>query len=172
MPRTTSAATKLETAKAITSPNWLVFIDYSTPVYYSSTRQVTFDGHTWTPNDIQVSLSPDQNSGSIKIQNTDYVEGGLISGEDGISDIAIKVYKFYGTSATPAAGDVELLFDGVGDTDQGGLRWVTITLKPTETAASNHPFIRCTKEIGFNYLPPDGLTFSWEGEQLTLTVEE
>lgn len=171
MPRTVSGATQTEIAKAITQPNWLISIGYGTPVYYSSTRQVTFDGYTWVPNNIQVSISPDQNSGSIKIQNVDYVEGGLISGEDGISDIAIKAYKFYGISATPPAADVEKLFDGVGDTDQGNLRWVTITLKPAKTTASNHPFIRCTKEIGFSYLPPDGLTFSWEGEQLTLTVE-
>lgn len=170
MSRTVSATTQTEIARAITQSTWLVFIDYSTPVYYSSTREITFDGHTWTPNDLNVSLSPDMATGTLKIQNTDYVEGALISGEDGISDVAIKIYKFYGTSAAPSAADVKKLFDGFGDADSGDDRWVTISLKSAKTAASNHPFIRCTKEIGFNHLPPNGLTITWEGEQLTLAV--
>jgi len=192
MSRTLSATTTANTAKVITKPYWLVYIGFGTPLYYSSgpnsvwsdfledeggeyyvdlvgERYADPGALTFTPNDMVVSLSPDHATGTLKIQNTDYVFGQAVATADGISDTPIKIYEAHGTGDVLTA-DIELLFDGVGDSDSGSTRWITVSLKPS-SGEQQYPFIRCTKEVGFNYLPPDGTTFSWEGEQLTLTVD-
>jgi hypothetical protein len=165
MPRTLSVTTQAEIAKTVTRPFWLLYIGFTPALRYSSGPQAT-NGYTWTPNDFVATVSPDNNQGTLRIQNTDYVFGGLVL-SNGIADVPIKIYTLYGTGAY-SAGDEELLFDGVGGSCTIDPRWVTIDLKVARTAVMFSPRIRCSKEMGFNHLPPEGLVISWQGEQYTL----
>ena len=171
MARTLSSTTQTEIAKAVTKPFWLVYIGFGTPLRYSSGATVSWNSQTWTANDLQVSVNPDKNSGTLRIQNTDYSFGQLVMNNDGIADVPIKIYQLYGDGSY-AVDDAELLFDGVGGRDVIGTRWVEVELKVADTEVMFAPRIRCTKEMGFNHLPPNGLVISWGGEQFTLEVSE
>lgn len=189
MPRTVSATTDTEIAKAVTKPFWLVYIGYGTPLRYSSGPEAVqtdylqdeLDNYytdasgnklqdevvvTWTPNDMQVTINPDRNTGTLKIQNTDFSFGNTVLATS-MADIPIKVYKLYG-DGTHESADPELLFDGVGGKCTIDLRWVTVRLESASTKIMFCPRVMCTKEMGFNHLPPDKLTISWGGEQYTL----
>lgn len=166
MARTLSATTQTEIAKTITKPFWLVYIGYSPVLRYSSGPTAQEGATIWTCNDMLVSVSPDKNTGTLKIQNTDYVFGNAVL-TDGIADISIKIYQLYG-SGSYSSGDEELLFDGVGGSCVVDLRWVTIGLEVAKTSVMFSPRIRCSKEMGFNHLPPEGLVISWQGEQYSL----
>jgi hypothetical protein len=179
MPRTLSDTTVTRVQQAVTNgPFYLVYIGLTTPVYYSTGPQCTFDSHTWAKKDIRINnLDINKATGSIQVENSDFAFGKLVADEDGISDIAIKIYEYYlsqpiSSTETLTADNIELMFDGVGDDDSLNSSWVTIRLAPAKTKASNHPFIRCTKETGFNHLPPPGATISYEGNKLFLSVEK
>jgi len=101
MPRTLSDTTTTKIQKAVTNgPYYLVYIELTTPVYYSTGPhtgpQCTFDGHTWTKKDIRInSLDVNKATGSIQVENSDYAFGKLVANENGISDIPIKIYEYY-----------------------------------------------------------------------------
>ena len=170
MPRTLSTRTETEIAKkAGSKPIWLVYIGYGTPLRYSSGPTLTWNSQTWTAQDLIVTVAPDKNTGTLQIQNTDYVFGGKVV-TDGIADVPITIYQLYGDSPYDSA-DAELLFDGVGGQARPGVRWVHVGLELAPTACMYSPRTRCTKEIGFNHLPPDGMTISLNGENYTLEVQ-
>ena len=170
MPRTLSARTQAEVDKQFGSkPFELVYIGYGTPLRYSSGPTVIWNSLTWTAQDLIVTVAPDKNTGMLRIQNTDYVFGGKVL-TDGIADIPIMSYQLYGDSPY-ADADAELLFDGVGSHARPGLRWVDVGLEPAPTACMFSPRVRCTAEIGFNHLPPDGMTISLNGENYTLEIQ-
>ena len=167
MPRSLSVRTTTEVEKKVgAKPIYLICIGYGTPLRKSSGPTLTWNSNSWTADDMVVSVNPDRNKGSLQIQNTDYVFGGLVQ-TDKLIDIPIKIYELYGD--TPyAIADAELLFDGVGGACSIGLRWVTVDLHEGSTEIMFCPRIRCTKEIGFNHLPPDGTVISWDGESYTI----
>ena len=170
MPRTLSTRTETEVAKKFGSkPFWLVYIESGTPLRYSSGPTVTWNSQTWTAQDLIVTVAPDKNTGTLRIQNTDYIFGGLVL-TNGIADVPIETYQLYGDSPY-AVADAELLFDGVGSHARPGLRWVDVGLELAPTACMFSPRVRCTKEIGFNHLPPDGMTISLNGENYTLEIQ-
>ena len=163
MPRTLSARTTAEVEKKVgVKPIYLVYIGYASPLRKSCGPTLTWNSNTWTADDMIISVNPDKNKGTLQIQNTDYVFGGLVL-TDKLIDVPIKIYELYGEPPY-AVADAELLFDGVGGASSVGLRWVTIDLHEGSTKIMYCPRIRCTKEIGFNHLPPDGLVISWDGE--------
>ena len=168
MPRTVSAPTETNINKAITEPFYLVYIGYGTPLRKSSRGTVTWNSESWIAEDMIVTVSPDRNEGTLKIQNTDYVFGGVVLTTT-IADVPIKIYKAHGTSLEVA--DAELLFDGVGSGADPDTRWVVVDLEKGSTGVMFSPRIKCTKEIGFDHLPPDSLTISWGGEQYILEVK-
>ncbi len=168
MPRTVSAVTETNISKAVTEPFYLVYIGYGTPLRKSSGGTVTWNGETWTADDMLVTVAPDRNTGTLKIQNTDYVFGGVVLTTT-IADVPIKIYEAHGDSLEVA--DVELLFDGVGSGADPDIRWVVVDLEKGSTGVMFSPRVKCTKEIGFNHLPVDGMTISWGGEQYTLEVK-
>ena len=167
MPRTLSARTTTEVEKEIgAKPLYLVYLGYDTPLRKSSGPTLTWDGETWTADDMIVSVTPGKNVASLQMQNTDYVFGGIVLTTK-LIDKVVKIYQLYGDTPYDVA-DAELLFDGVGGACQVGLRWVTPSLHEGSTKIMYCPRIRCTKEIGFNHLPPDGLVISWDAETYTL----
>ena len=171
MPRNLSTRTETEIAKKVGSkPFWLVYIGFGTPLRYSSGATVTWNSLTWTAQDLVVTVAPDKNTGTLRIQNTDYVFGGLVL-TNGIADVPITIYQLYG-DAPYAVADAEVLFGGVGSPARPGLRWVVVGLELAPTAGMFSPRVRCTREIGFHHLPPDGMTVSLNGENYTLEVQQ
>ena len=163
MPRILSTTTTTEVEKRVgAKPIYLVYIGYATPLRKSSGPTLTWNSETWAADDIRVSVTPDKNVASLQIQNSDYVFGGKVL-TDSLIDIPIKVYELYGDGPYDV-DDAELLFDGVGGACEVGLRWVSVTLKEGSTKVMFCPRIRCTKEVGFNHLPPDGFVITWDGE--------
>lgn len=167
MPRSLSARTTTEVDKKVgAKPIYLVYIGYGTPLRKSSGPTLTWNSNVWTADDVIVTVNPDRNVASLQIQNTDYVFGGKVL-TDKLIDVVIEIYELYGDSPY-AVVDTELLFDGVGGASNIGLRWVTPDLHEGSTKVMNCPRIRCTKEMGFNHLPPDGTVISWDGESYAL----
>lgn len=168
MPRSVSSVTETNINKAVTEPYYLVYIGYGTPLRKSSRETVTWNSETWIAEDMIVTVNPDRNEATLKIQNTDYVFGGVVLATT-IADVPVKIYEVHGDSL--AVADAELLFDGVGSGADLDMRWVVVDLVKASTGKMFSPRVMCSKEIGFNHLPPDNLTISWGGEQYILETK-
>ena len=168
MSRTISASTTTEVAKTITTPHTLVKINYTTPLYYCSSGDLTWNSISWSGQDIKVSnLNPDKGTGTLTIGDVSGVFGALIL-QYGIADKDITIYRLYGSTPWPS-GDEELLFDGVG----GGVSWdpgksVTIGLQPAANRMMFAPRIVIDSSLGLNHLPVEGQAITWEGETYIL----
>lgn len=171
MSRTLSTLTDTEVSKSITKPHTLVKIEYSSPLYYCSSGDLSWDGVTWNKQDFTISqFSPDNGTGSLTIGDVSGTFGALYL-QYGIADVPIKIWKLYGDGPW-SAGDEELLFEGVGDSSS----WIpgkslTITLLPVSSIRMFAPWYTICKNLGFNHLPVEGQIVHWENDIYTLGRE-
>ena len=151
--RSLSSELLTELGLTVTRPGYLVFIDFSSPLYLSTMGDITYDGHTWVGADIRVQgLGKDERGesrGSLSIGNALLDYGALVLNE-GVADREVKVYAVW-------AGVVEPVeeFSGVGDGCEVGDR-VTLTLASQGTRALYSPRRFINQSTGFNTLLPTG----------------
>jgi hypothetical protein len=113
-----AAGLNTELAKVITSPVYLVEMNFATPVRYSSMSQVTYLTFTWLAADMDVRMS---DSPTLSILNESLSLGTTILSE-GTAGKTVKIYSYYNTHGT-------LLFSG----EMGGAvigERVSIVCKP------------------------------------------
>lgn len=174
--RLISPATLAATRATVTSPGYLVEIDFSTPVYLSSRGLMVWSGQNWVPWGIGVALEFDgANSslnGTLRLLNTDLAIGALVLGE-GIAGKAIQIWSFYGDAAL-ADDDPEPIFSGVGngaeiDPDSG---IVTISMQQVGGTTLYCPRTYINAASGHSFVPPTGTIINWNGETFVLRPED
>jgi len=156
--RTLSAALLAALASTVTKPGFLVKIGFATPIYLSSRGAVTYDGHTYTAADIELTgLGADPKGdqrGTLRIGNTDLAIGVIILNEQN-ADWDITVYVF--DAAATATADIVEIFNGTGNGAALDERWASIDLTSGSTSTQFLPAEYITAEQGFSFLPPAGM---------------
>lgn len=121
MTKVVSSYTNTEIAKRGASPHFLLYLGFSTVLYYSSRETITWDGDTFIPVYFDIiSFIPDDYGADravIRLDNSDGALGSVILSE-GIADKTVKIYELWGDGSPPGTwgvADVELIFEGVID---------------------------------------------------------
>lgn len=174
MSRTLTAALLSELGNAVTTPGYLVEIQFSTPVRLSTRGTLPWNGNTWISRAVEVgglgyAVDSPAQSGSLKIGDSDMAMTALVLAQ-GIASRTINVWKFYGS--TPAAADPVQIFAGAGDAAQmdPGSGVVTISLVQRGARELYAPRRFMTKANGFNYMPVPGMKIEFNGEGFTLAA--
>lgn len=149
-------------AQTITTPAWLVEVDFSTPLRLSSRGDQSWGGYTWTGGRLgKVTLSA--SGGHMEIINTDLAAGALAMNE-GVADRRVRAWAFYADNPS----DVVAVFDGVGDGVDIGPDRIRITLQTANLRSLFSPRRFIGASAGFNQLLPAGTRITWGGQTITL----
>lgn len=162
MAKTLASSLVTDTAKRITTPGYLVQMDFDTPLRLSTRGDQSYGGYSWTGGRLgEVKISAD--GGQIEMMNSDLAAGALILNE-GAADRAISVWAFYADNPE----DVVQVFAGVGDSSEvaGDRVRVKLVAENRRTLYSPRRFIGAA--TGFNRLIPAGTRISWGGQTYIL----
>lgn len=135
---TLSAYNTTEVAKAVTSPFFLLYLGFATPVYLSSRGTVTYLGDSWVQSLFDVLSVQYDDSGAnvaaIRISR-DYRDTIL---SEGFAEIDMGLYAVWG--AAPSAGDDALeLIRGYGDDVVLGREFIDIRIVERDTSGPVSP---------------------------------
>lgn len=164
MARVLSTNLQADVVKTITTPAYLVQIDFSTVLRLSTRNDQSWNSQVWSGGRLDKVQATDD-GGQIELMNGDLLAGALVLNE-GVADRDITVWKFYGDN--PDVGDVVQVFSGVGDTVEIAHDRVRIrlALSSRRTLYSPRRFINATS--GFNHLLPEGTKITWGNDVFTL----
>lgn len=146
-------------AGAVTTPGYLVEIQFDTPVYWSSVGSFTWDSQAWTQYDFRVGLSDSRLT--LNFKNHDNVMGATVLA-DGVSNRVVKLWKYEGVS--PGATDVVQIFEGLGDTYALNPREVAIRCIPAGYEVIKEPNLRILRNSVRQEITPAGTRVPWNGE--------
>lgn len=127
--KTLSSALSAALGAPVQQPAILVQAGFSTVRRWSSFATTTWNGQTWTKEDIQLDqlqVGALRVSGTLVVGNNDDGIGALVLAE-GVQDRAITIWGY--DAAATALGDVVWLCTAVGASAQVGLRDVRIALR-------------------------------------------
>jgi len=162
MAKTLAASLVTATGKTITTPGYLIEIDFATPLRLSSRGDQSHDGNTWTGGRLgQVQVG--EEGGQIELMNGDLAMSALILNE-GIADRAVSIWKFYDSNPT----DVVAVFSGVGDGVEIGIDRVRVKLAPENRRTQYSPRRFIGAATGFTQLIPAGTRITWGGQTYIL----
>lgn len=162
MAKTLAASIAAATGQRITTPGYLVQIDFSTPLRLSSRGDQSWSGYTWTRGRLG-KVDAGEGGGSIELMNGDLAMSALVLNE-GLADRAVTVWAFYGDN--PA--DAEQVFSGVADASDIGPDLVRARLLPDGRATQYSPRRFINAASGFNTLMPAGTRVTWGGQTFVL----
>lgn len=157
MPRTLSGTITTAIALPVTSPGYLVYLGFDSPIRHSTRDTLTYGGYSWTGMLGTSVPSVSEQAATVELQNSDLAASALVLNTT-LADKACQVYKLYN-------GDAVLLFDGFLDGCEIGDR-VRLTAKAL-TSARRVP----NKYIDyptFGWLTPPGTTVKWGAQTVTL----
>lgn len=164
MSRILTSALVAKLGLTVTQPGYLVSFAFSTPVYWSSLGDVTWNGQLYTGADLRVEgLSRGETSAqraSLSIGNLDLAVGAIVLNE-GVADKAVNIYTVY--SGATATDDVVQEFSGVGAAAEVDKR-VIITMNGQGSQRAFAPRRRISPDTGFNYVLPAGSIITVSGE--------
>ncbi|WP_347278609.1 hypothetical protein [Plasticicumulans sp.] len=166
--RTLSGTTAAALAGPITRPLLLIELSLSPVQRWSTGGAVTWNGYAWSESGARVEdlseLPGAAVEGRISAPNADGALGALLLAQ-GATDLPCRIWALYGDGPY-ALGDAVLLFDGVTDGAEHGLR-VTIGLITAARRRLTAPRLRCAPPL-CNRLPPAGTVLAWNGERYVL----
>lgn len=152
--RTLDAALITELGLTVTRPGYLVSIGFSTPQYFSTLGDVSFDSKTWYGASLKVEglqrATKTGRTAMLRFGDSDHAIAALVLNE-GIADRAISIYSVYAGAPTHAV----LELNAVGDACEIG-DLVGISVIEFATVKAKIPRRRISADTGFNYLIPSG----------------
>ena len=159
MPRTLSGTITTAIALPVTSPGYLVYLGFDSPIRHSTRDTLTYGGYSWTGMLGTSVPSVSEQAATMELQNSDLAASALVLNTT-LADKACQVYKLYN-------GDAVLLFDGFLDAAEIGER-VKLTAKAL-TSARRVPRQYITYPT-FKWLTPPGTAVKWGSQAVTLTT--
>lgn len=165
-----SAALTTEINKAITAPVFLIQIDFSSSVYYSTRNDVTWNSQTWIDVGVAVQrISLDSINGRsarVAFQNADNAASTLILAQ-GIRDTRIQIWQAYGASDTIPLDQATQIFDGyLAESPRISTEVVIVAYALPEQVLQS-PRFRIAEPI-CKHLPLPGKKIKWNGDNYTL----
>lgn len=138
----------------ITKPGYLIEVNYSPVLRYSTRGDQTWQGHLFVAGFVN-KYTPSQ---SLSILNTEFALSQLVLAQ-GATDIALKIWQFYGDVASPDVTVVQ--FDGFIDGAPVIGATVDFSLYDESDVGVTSPRMPITARNGFNVLPAPGLRVQW-----------
>ena len=162
----------------LTLPGFLVEIDFASAIFRASSRSaITWNGNVWVPFGMKVTgLGSDgassSSSGKIQFDDLDNALGTLILGET-VGGANAKVWIFYGDGSSLGATDPTIIFAGFASDATFDINNGTLTVAFVQANATTMflPRQYMTREAGFNFLPPLGMSIAWGNNQIVLQAE-
>lgn len=165
--RSLSAALSTALGAPVQQPALLVEIGYATPARYSSFATITWNGLTWTREDVAVEdlvVRALQVQGTLVIGNNDNAAGTAALAA-GLVDRSIRLWGY--DAAATATADVVWLADAVAGVTEISPRALRIQLRhPCELVTSPRTFVG--PAAGFNTLLPAGTVLRINGLDVRL----
>lgn len=171
MPRVPSPSLNTDLTASITSPGYLLYIGFTTPLRLSSRGNLTFQGNSFIEWGFDVrGLTPSIESsgnGSITFHDPDESILAYIVSE-GIEEKLIRLWVYSGDVAEFSALDLYNpieLYNGYAAEAQAQDGVVNISLRSVTKQSMYTPRVRMTRETGFTRLPVDGKEYEFGGEK-------
>ncbi len=166
MLRVVSSTLQTKLDAVVTEPGYLIKVDFSTVLRYSSRGNITYSGNLFIGSDVMVSglswNSQGIQQGSVKIGNTD-LAFGAIAFVEGFSDRPVTIWQFY--EGAVGASDVVELFSGVGTGEcEITEREVSFSVISQSSRTKFSPRRYMTRENGFAENTPIGTRIPWGNE--------
>ena len=161
--KTLTAALQAAHATAVQKPAWLVQINFSTPLRWSSYDTVTYGGNSFDAGDVDVSrvrVGAVDVDGSVVLGNADDTVAAMVLTE-GIAGRAVSIYG-YDAAATSSDDDFVLLVSGIAGRAVISGEKVSIELK--ESTAYSFTPRQYVAPPSFTYLMPAGAKITINGE--------
>ena len=174
--RTLSSNVEAASELRVTTPGYLVEIDFDPPLLLSSRGDVTsFLGQDWQAWDVSISglgldgQKPGQ-GGTLTLGDHDLSISSLVLGQ-GVAGRDVFVYRYFG-DAVESEDDAVLVFQGVAGKASGGMSGrLQIALLVRETSVLFSPRRYMTSEL-FSAIPAAGETITFNGQKYTLNPEK
>lgn len=167
--RTLSSALITELGLTRTRPGYLVELNYSTVLRFSSMGNISWGSYVWAGANILVSnLSQDGkgfSTSSLSVGNTDSVMGALVLNEKANSKL-VRIWTCY--AGATAADDPVQEFYGVTDGAEIFPEKVQFQLVSQHNQTLESPRVFISQLTGFSFLKPAGSIVSVGGETFTL----
>lgn len=167
--KTVSSSLQAKLGAVVTQPGYLVELQFSTLIRYSSRGDVTWNGNIFANYDVKVDSRQINAKGGaecrISIGNSDLTFSALMLNEDP-QDKPVRVWKFY-EGATFVADPIEV-FSGVVDSVDFAHDAVSLNLSQGNAGTMFIPKGRITREAGFLRLSPAGRIIQFAGQKFKL----
>ncbi len=158
MPRQLSTTLSGLVEKQITAPQYLIQVGTH---YWSTATEISYNGHTYEPNDIKVNLRSDSNSGNLIIPNNNYsLSPELLA--SGINDEPVNIFIIYEENTDPE--NVECLINGYISACSISRNIVNLAFVSNKQINTLLPKLSISPKNGFNFIPREGQKISWQGE--------
>ncbi|KAA9133453.1 hypothetical protein F3N42_03630 [Marinihelvus fidelis] len=161
MPRTLSGTIEAAIAEDLTTPVYLVEADLDTPVYWTTSFQVVWNGQNWLPVGVRVGRLNDDTT-TLQIPNLDNIGVGLIL-VDGVRDRLFKIYEYHD-------GDAVEVYRGYGGESTLDIESASLTLHRTRRDRTHAPRTRVAPPL-FTRLPRPGAKITWGDTIITVESE-
>ena len=149
---------------AVTQPGYLLEIEFSTTVRWSTRGTLTWNSQTWVGREFKVQMSGGRGMDAkltLTLLNNDNAIGTLCLA-DGVGNRNIRLWKFTGNA--PSLTDCSQIFGGIGDTFSLTKRRVTIQAVPKGMEVIKEPSLRIVRNAVRAELTPAGTRVPWNGE--------
>jgi len=157
MSRTLPSSISTAVAQPVTQPGYLIQIDATSTLRYSTRATLTYDSQTWTGGARVDRLNTARGGvAAVALPNADNALSALILA-DALTDKRTRIWAIYGDGPT----DATLMFDGVVDgSDAIGVLECIINLADNGSARSSIPDVVIGPPLA-NHLVPPGTQINW-----------
>jgi len=168
MSRTLASSISTAIAQPVTQPGYLIQIDATSTLRYTTRATLTYSGQTWTGGARVERLDTARGGdAAVALPNTDNALSALIL-SDALTDKRTRIWAIYSDSPT----DAELLFDGLVDgADAIGALECVLNLTDNGSARSSIPDVTIGPPLA-NHLVPPGTQISWGTTTYTVEASE
>lgn len=165
MPQTISSALATAFAGPVTQPGYLVQINASQILRWSTLGNITYNGVPWTNQDFEVrglKWDPTQDPvAKLRVQNLDGAIGAFFMLEQ-LVDVTVDIWQV--AAGVLGAGDAAQMPRMVIDDCAIGLDWIEIGLVGYASMNAMSPRRRVEAASGFSYALPPGTQIAWGNE--------
>lgn len=163
MPRTLSAGLVTAVERTVTNPGWLIEVDTSPKLRYSTRGTLSYGGYTWVGGAYlsginEAGLSP---STTLSLPNFDNSASSLAL-SDLLRDVGVTIYAYYDDAVASLTYAVELATLLIDSVNSLSTTEAVFSLSTASQAATHVPSVVVGPPL-CNHIPPPGTKVNWGG---------